>query len=74
MQEYKDGDKLIREFFNSDEIERRAQVKTYHDAKGHKFLRQIKVGRNEPCPCGSGKKFKNCCIHQVPLKATPIVR
>jgi preprotein translocase subunit SecA len=19
------------------------------------------VGRNEPCPCGSGKKFKNCC-------------
>jgi preprotein translocase subunit SecA len=22
---------------------------------------QPKVGRNEPCPCGSGKKFKNCC-------------
>ena len=21
----------------------------------------IKVGRNEPCPCGSGKKFKKCC-------------
>ena len=21
----------------------------------------MKVGRNEPCPCGSGKKFKNCC-------------
>ncbi len=20
-----------------------------------------KVGRNAPCPCGSGKKFKNCC-------------
>lgn len=20
-----------------------------------------KVGRNEPCPCGSGKKFKACC-------------
>ena len=20
-----------------------------------------KVGRNEPCPCGSGKKFKQCC-------------
>lgn len=20
-----------------------------------------KVGRNEPCPCGSGKKFKKCC-------------
>jgi SEC-C motif domain protein len=24
--------------------------------------RQVeKVGRNEPCPCGSGKKFKKCC-------------
>jgi len=22
---------------------------------------QPKVGRNEPCPCGSGKKFKRCC-------------
>ncbi|MHC4065055.1 MAG: SEC-C metal-binding domain-containing protein [Planctomycetota bacterium] len=20
-----------------------------------------KVGRNAPCPCGSGKKFKQCC-------------
>jgi hypothetical protein len=20
-----------------------------------------KVGRNEPCPCGSGKKYKQCC-------------
>ena len=23
--------------------------------------RPPKVGRNEPCPCGSGKKFKRCC-------------
>jgi hypothetical protein len=23
-----------------------------------------KVGRNDPCPCGSGKKFKKCCIHK----------
>lgn len=23
--------------------------------------RQRKVGRNDPCPCGSGKKFKKCC-------------
>jgi len=26
------------------------------------FVRQDrKVGRNEPCPCGSGKKYKQCC-------------
>ena len=28
--------------------------------KTHRKL--IKVGRNDPCPCGSGKKYKNCCI------------
>lgn len=22
-----------------------------------------KIGRNAPCPCGSGKKFKQCCLH-----------
>lgn len=22
-----------------------------------------KIGRNDPCPCGSGKKFKKCCAH-----------
>ena len=24
-----------------------------------------KVGRNEPCPCGSGKKFKKCCLNSI---------
>jgi uncharacterized protein len=22
-----------------------------------------RVGRNDPCPCGSGRKFKKCCLH-----------
>lgn len=22
----------------------------------------IRAGRNDPCPCGSGEKFKRCCI------------
>mgnify|MGYP001816483521 CR=1 FL=1 len=25
--------------------------------------RAKKIGRNEPCPCGSGKKYKKCCLH-----------
>lgn len=25
-------------------------------------LKLSKIGRNEPCPCGSGKKYKKCCI------------
>ncbi len=31
------------------------------EEKGETFVRQErKVGRNEPCPCGSGKKYKHC--------------
>ncbi len=26
---------------------------------------QTKVGRNDPCPCGSGKKFKKCCANKI---------
>jgi len=25
------------------------------------IVSEKKVGRNEPCPCGSGKKYKKCC-------------
>ena len=24
-------------------------------------VKEQKIGRNDPCPCGSGKKYKNCC-------------
>lgn len=25
-------------------------------------MSNISTGRNDPCPCGSGKKFKKCCL------------
>jgi SEC-C motif-containing protein len=28
---------------------------------GQKPLASTKVGRNDPCPCGSGSKYKKCC-------------
>jgi uncharacterized protein YecA (UPF0149 family) len=28
---------------------------------GIRVERPLKVGRNEPCPCGSGRKWKRCC-------------
>src|SRR5438132_262776 len=31
-------------------------------------LKNSKPGRNDPCPCGSGKKFKNCCLYSAPKK------
>lgn len=30
--------------------------------KGDSELKRSKLERNKPCPCGSGKKFKRCCI------------
>jgi hypothetical protein len=37
----------------------------YVDRKPTPFLRQEqKVGRNDQCPCGSGKKFKKCCLNK----------
>jgi len=27
--------------------------------------RAVKLGRNDPCPCGSGVKFKRCCWSQT---------
>jgi uncharacterized protein YecA (UPF0149 family) len=33
------------------------------------------VGRNDPCPCGSGRKYKKCCLNkpQEPKEAEDVV-
>ena len=31
-------------------------------------IKSYKIGRNEPCPCGSGKKYKKCCANVTPDK------
>jgi hypothetical protein len=35
-----------------------------------------KIGRNEPCPCGSGKKYKHCCLplDQAGRTVSPMAR
>ena len=34
----------------------------YREAKNaHTIRNTVKVGRNDPCPCGSGRKYKQCC-------------
>lgn len=41
-------------------LERRAEIeKEYRKSKT--FVKEIQVGRNDPCICGSGKKYKKCC-------------
>lgn len=33
-----------------------------------------KIGRNEPCPCGSGKKHKKCCLETTAQPVTEVLR
>ncbi|MDD5606136.1 MAG: preprotein translocase subunit SecA [Patescibacteria group bacterium] len=33
----------------------------YEEMTAENFSHKDKVGRNDPCPCGSGKKYKKCC-------------
>lgn len=33
--------------------------------KQEESSRNKKIGRNDPCPCGSGKKYKHCCLNKV---------
>lgn len=40
--------------------EKRKEIqKQYRDSKT--IVKEDKIGRNDPCPCGSGKKYKKCC-------------
>jgi len=32
--------------------------------KSIKSDKRVKIGRNDPCPCGSGKKYKRCCMNK----------
>lgn len=41
--------------------ERRIEIKS--DFNRANMAVSTKVGRNEPCPCGSGKKYKKCCMN-----------
>jgi uncharacterized protein YecA (UPF0149 family) len=41
--------------------ERAAMVRGLERREGQPDAR-VSVGRNDPCPCGSGKKFKKCCL------------
>ncbi len=45
----------------ADELIKREELIEKEEGGTDYSARKIKVGRNEPCPCGSGKKFKKCC-------------
>jgi hypothetical protein len=40
------------------------QARIHHVASALAFDNLLKIGRNDPCPCGSGRKYKHCCLNK----------
>ena len=41
-----------------------AQIRALYNRRQKQLVRKYKkIGRNDKCPCGSGKKYKNCCMN-----------
>lgn len=56
----------IRNNLQRQEVAKGQAVNPKEDSDGKKkkkkpVVKTVRIGRNEPCPCGSGKKYKNCC-------------
>ncbi|MEE0742425.1 MAG: preprotein translocase subunit SecA [Emergencia sp.] len=58
--EFVDEDQ-VRTMQGGGQLPEGAQVPAREQKKEPVRRDQPKVGRNDPCPCGSGKKYKNCC-------------
>lgn len=58
----RNGDIIRPEFLDKIEAEDKPYVRPmmYHPTPKQRATGR--VGRNDPCPCGSGKKFKRCCL------------
>lgn len=50
----------MNEWSNIFDDEKRKQIKKDFN-RSKQVVVEDKVGRNDPCPCGSGKKYKKCC-------------
>lgn len=66
-----DIETLKREFFEAGGGEfvaammaKAAEMRAARIANSVPVRREVSAGRNDPCPCGSGKKYKKCCIQK----------
>ncbi len=53
-------DKVVSDVSRQAKREQRAMQMAGSEGKGRTVIKDDKVGRNDPCPCGSGKKYKSC--------------
>lgn len=49
------------------------QMPTVRFTKPRPVVKDHKIGRNDPCPCGSGLKYKKCCLNSGKYETTHTV-
>jgi uncharacterized protein YecA (UPF0149 family) len=54
----------MSESADEEEKESKPEVAPHVEEAPSMPVRRKKIGRNEPCPCGSGKKYKKCCLNK----------
>jgi preprotein translocase subunit SecA len=59
-------DEIVRYVYHVTVVEKPKERQDLIENRGDKEVQQTsihgsKIGRNDPCPCGSGKKYKKCC-------------
>ena len=61
--DYADKNEAMQAAIDNDQMKKlQVLAQRYRDAHTQKVREFPKVGRNDKCPCGSGKKYKNCCM------------
>ena len=59
-------DTVVSLAFDKELLYKNMQHKLFlEQRKSHTIIKPKKIGRNDPCPCGSGKKYKYCCGRNV---------
>ena len=51
----------IRQNIERKEVVKNKSTNDNDTTRKGRTVKKEKIGRNDPCPCGSGKKYKNCC-------------
>jgi hypothetical protein len=62
FKKYWDGSKMMVPAFELKNLEEFENKILFEEREKDRFLGKVKIRRNEPCPCGSGKKYKKCCL------------
>ncbi|MCX6766091.1 MAG: preprotein translocase subunit SecA [Candidatus Moranbacteria bacterium] len=59
--QFKGANDAVEQFGAAKEMQSSSGGEAKSEAKQKPIINKNKVGRNDPCPCGSGKKYKKCC-------------